>query len=292
MRAASIVLLSVWVAALLQAQAPAPATPSPAPATPPVQAPPVQGGGRQGSPASQRPPQTATQQAYSPEQVRAGQVLFVSQCGFCHGRDAMGGETGPDLTRSIVVAEDVKGDKIGPVVRTGRPEKGMPANNLSDADLGNVVAFIHDQKRKADTLEGNRRTVDVADLQTGNAQSGEQYFNGAGGCAKCHSPTGDLAGLATRLQGLQLLQRMLYPSGGGRGGRGRPPYAPTVTVTPVGAPAVTGRLAYRDEFTIALTDEAGSYHSWPVSKVKFTVEDKLEAHAALLPNYTDDDVHN
>jgi len=164
MRAASIVLLSVWVAALLQAQAPAPATPNPAPATPPAQAPPAQGGGRQGSPASQRPPQTVTQQTYSPEQVRAGQVLFVSQCGFCHGRDAMGGETGPDLTRSIVVAEDVKGDNIGPVVCTGRPEKGMPANNLSDADLGNVVAFIHDQKRKADTLEGNRRTVDAADL--------------------------------------------------------------------------------------------------------------------------------
>ena len=97
-----------------------------------------------------------TQQTYSPEQIRAGQVLFVSQCGFCHGRDAMGGETGPDLTRSIVVAEDVKGDKIGPVVRTGRPEKGMPANNLSDADLGNVVAFIHDQKHKADDARGQQ----------------------------------------------------------------------------------------------------------------------------------------
>ena len=290
MRAASIVLLSVWVAALLQAQAPAPATPSPAPATPPAQAPPAQGGGRQGSPASQRPPQTATQQAYSPEQVRAGQVLFVSQCGFCHGRDAMGGETGPDLTRSIVVAEDVKGDKIGPVVRTGRPEKGMPANNLSDADLGNVVAFIHDQKHKADTLEGNRRTVDVADLQTGNAQAGEQYFNGAGGCAKCHTPTGDFAGLATRLQGLQLMQRMLYPSGRGRGGRA--PYTPTVTVTPRNGPAVTGRLAYRDEFTIALTDESGWYRSWPTTQVKFVVDDKLEAHSAQLPKYTDADMHN
>ena len=37
MRAASIVLLSVWVAAFLQAQAPAPAA-HPAPATPPAQA--------------------------------------------------------------------------------------------------------------------------------------------------------------------------------------------------------------------------------------------------------------
>jgi cytochrome c oxidase cbb3-type subunit III len=292
MRAASIVVLSVWVAAFLHAQAPAPAAQNPAPAAPAAQAPqPPQGGGRQGSPASQRPPQTVTQQTYPPEQVRAGEVIFVSQCGFCHGRDAMGGETGPDLTRSAVVAEDVKGDKIGPVVRSGRPEKGMPSNSMSETDLASVVAFIHDLKRKADSLEGNRRTVDVADLQTGNAQAGETYFNGPGGCSKCHTPTGDLAGLAARLQGLQLMQRMLYPSGrGGRGGR--TPYAPTVTVTPPNGPPVTGRLAYRDEFTIALTDESGWHRSWLTRQVKFVVDDKLEAHAAQLPKYTDADMHN
>jgi cytochrome c oxidase cbb3-type subunit 3 len=289
MRVASIVVCSVWVAAFLQAQAPAPATPPPA--NPPTATPPAQGGGRQGSPASQRPPQTVTQQTYSPEQISAGQVLFASQCGFCHGRDAMGGETGPDLTRSIVVAEDVKGDKITPVVRNGRPEKGMPPNTMSETDLAAVVAYIHDQKRKADSLEGNRRTVDVADLQTGNAEAGQQYFNGPGGCSKCHTPTGDLAGLATRLQGLQLMQRMLYPSGrGGRGGGVA--YMPTVTVTPVSGPAVTGRLAYRDEFTVALTDESGWYRSWPIKQVKVVVDDKLEAHAAQLAKYTDADMHN
>jgi cytochrome c oxidase cbb3-type subunit 3 len=289
MRVASIVVCSVWVAAFLQAQAPAPATPPPA--NPPTATPPAQGGGRQGSPASQRPPQTVTQQTYSPEQISAGQVLFASQCGFCHGRDAMGGETGPDLTRSVVVAEDVKGDKITPVVRNGRPEKGMPPNTMSETDLAAVVAYIHDQKRKADSLEGNRRTVDVADLQTGNAEAGQQYFNGPGGCSKCHTPTGDLAGLATRLQGLQLMQRMLYPSGrGGRGGGVA--YMPTVTVTPVSGPAVTGRLAYRDEFTVALTDESGWYRSWPIKQVKVVVDDKLEAHAAQLAKYTDADMHN
>jgi mono/diheme cytochrome c family protein len=101
------------------------------------------------------------------------------------------------------VAEDVRGDKIAQVVRSGRPDKGMPPFNLADADLAAIVAFIHDAKSKSESLEGSRRTVEVADLQTGNADAGKQYFNGAGGCAKCHSPTGDFAGLATRLQGLQ-----------------------------------------------------------------------------------------
>jgi cytochrome c oxidase cbb3-type subunit 3 len=225
--------------------------------------------------------------------VQAGQAIFSSQCGFCHGRDAMGGETGPDLTRSELVAADVRGDKIGPLVHSGRPEKGMPAFNLSSTDLGAVVAYIHDQKRKAASNEGNRRTVDLADLQTGDAQAGRQFFNGAGGCAACHSPTGDLAGIATRLQGLPLLQRMLYPAGRpARGSGGQQPYAPTVTVTPPSGPPVTGRLTYRDEFNIAMTDAEGWHHSWPRANVKVVVDDKLEAHAALLPKYTDTDMHN
>jgi len=173
----------------------------------------AQNPGRAQSPASQRPPQTATPQSYPAEQIKAGETRFVSQCGFCHGRDAAGGETGPDLTRSTLVAEDVRGDKIGPLLRTGRTDKGMPAFDLKDTELAAIVAFIHDQKTKAESLGGGRRSVEVSDLQTGNAETGRAYFNGAGGCTKCHSSTGDFSGLATRLQGLQLLQRMLYPGG-------------------------------------------------------------------------------
>ncbi|MBI2828263.1 MAG: cytochrome c, partial [Acidobacteria bacterium] len=110
------------------------------------------------SPASQRPPQTATPQSYPPEQVQAGQARFGAQCGFCHGHDTAGGETGSDLTRSALVAEDVRGDKIGPMVRAGRADKGMPPFDLSDADLGAIVAFIHDQKTKAEFLGGGRRS--------------------------------------------------------------------------------------------------------------------------------------
>ncbi|MEO6239653.1 MAG: cytochrome c, partial [Vicinamibacterales bacterium] len=32
---------------------------------------------------------------YPAGQVKAGAPLFAAYCGFCHGRDAMGGETGP-----------------------------------------------------------------------------------------------------------------------------------------------------------------------------------------------------
>jgi cytochrome c oxidase cbb3-type subunit 3 len=242
--------------------------------------------GRADSPAAQRRPQTVKPQTYAPEQVQRGQARFAAQCGFCHGRDASGGEGGPDLTRSTLVAEDIRGDKIAPVLRTGRVERGMPAFDLSEDDLTAMVAFMHDQKSKAESLAGGRRGVDVQDLQTGNAERGRQYFNGAGGCNKCHSATGDLAGIARRLQGLALLQRILYPSG-------RPaPAAPTVTVTLSSGQVVTGRLAYSDEFTIALIDSDGWHRSWTRSAVQVRIDDPLGAHFDQLGKYTDGEMHD
>lgn len=211
-----------------------------------------------------------------------GGAVFLQQCAFCHGRDAAGGEEGPDLTRSKLVAADAGGDKIAPVVREGRPEKGMPRFTLSGPDMAAVVAFIHDQKTKAEAQFGKRRGVEAADLQTGNVEAGKAYFNGTGKCSSCHSPTGDLAGVAKRFEGLKLEQRMLYP----RGAKGK------VTVTLPSGESITGELAYHDEFTIGLRDSERHYRSWAAGKVKFSIDAPAEAHAELLAKYTDDDIHN
>jgi cytochrome c oxidase cbb3-type subunit 3 len=251
------------------------------------------------SQAAPAPSQSANSSLYPPEQVQAGKTLFVAQCSFCHGRDAGGGESGPDLMASALVEQDVHGEKIGTVVQNGRPSKGMPAfDHIDEQQLAALVAFIHDRKAKA--KEGRRRTVDVADLQTGNAEAGMRYFNGAGGCAKCHSASGDLAGIAGRFQGLDLLKRMLYrerertsestPGGGSPAESTKA--IQTTTVTLPSGETVTGKLAYRDEFTIALTDPSGWYRSWPVTRVTFTVTNPLEAHIEQLGKYTDEDMHN
>lgn len=236
------------------------------------------------SPASQPGPPTVTPQTYPGEQIQAGALRFTSQCGFCHGRDAGGGETGPDLTRSELVAQDTRGDKIGPLLRTGRADKGMPSFNLSATDLGAIVAFIHDQKTKSEALGGGRRSVDDADLATGDAAAGRSYFNGAGGCSGCHSATGDLAGIATQYRGLALLQRMLYPS------RRRP--APKVTFTLASGQTVIAPLAGEDEFTITVMDPLGARQTYEKSAVNFKIDDPMAAHFEQLGKYTDDDMHN
>lgn len=225
-----------------------------------------------------------TDSGYPAALIESGRSLFQQDCAFCHGRDAGGGETGPDLIDSPVVASDMKGDKIGPVVRNGRPEKGMPRFSMSEQDLDGIVAFIHEQKAKYEKHPGGRRRVDVADLQTGNAEAGKQYFNGAGTCSKCHSPTGDLAGIARRFKGLKLEMRFLYPR--------EAKTSATATVTLASGETVKGKVEYHDEFTLGIRDDAGWYRAWPVSRIKYKIDAPVEAHAELLGKYTDDDIHN
>lgn len=242
------------------------------------------------SPAAQRPPATLTPQTYPSEQIEAGRARFAAQCGFCHGRDAQGGESGPDLTRSMLVAEDVRGDKITPLLRSGRPAQGMPAFTLSEEEAASIVAFLHDAKTKAETVSGGRRGVDPEDLNTGDPEAGRAYFHGAGGCVRCHAISGSFATVGARFQGLALLQRMLYPPLVRVPGSPRP--AATVTVTTTGGETITGSLAYRDEFVITLTDAQGWTRSWPVPDVQVTIDDPLKAHTDQLPKYTDADIHN
>ena len=240
-------------------------------------------------PASSAPPANAPQQnaaaaskTYDPQLVEQGSALFHQDCSFCHGRDAGGGETGPDLTRSRLVREDVDGDKISPVVLNGRPDNGMPAFDRSPQQIAALVAFIHTQQKNASARKGGRKGVDAADLQTGNVAAGKRYFESAGGCATCHSPTGDLAGIASRLKGLELERQMLYP----KNPKSR------VTVALASGQAITGVLEYLDEFTVGLTDSAGSYRSWRIRDVRYKVDAPANAHVDLFSKYTDDDIHN
>jgi cytochrome c oxidase cbb3-type subunit III len=221
------------------------------------------------------------------KEAEAGGVVFMNNCAFCHGRDAAGGESGPDLTRDKLVADDKDGDKIIPVVRNGRANTAMPAFSLNDTDMQNLQAFIHYRALVTATQKGGRRGVDVSDLQTGNAADGKAFFEGAGGCNKCHSATGDLAGIANRYEGLALEMHMLYPVNARTGGSHA-----KVTVTTADGKTVTGIIAYRDDFTIGLHDSNGVYHSWSTSKAKYTIDDPVQAHIDLFPKYTDKNVHD
>src|SRR6266478_5076765 len=144
--------------------------------------------------------------------VERGHKQFEQSCGFCHGPDPTGAR-GPDLLRSPLVAHDVKGDKIGEVIRLGRPDKGMPALPVTDQQVLDIAAFLHARATEALNSSEVPTKYPLEKLLTGDPAAGKAYFNGAGGCKTCHSPTGDLARIATKYSPIDLQARMLYPEG-------------------------------------------------------------------------------
>lgn len=222
------------------------------------------------------------QDPLSREDAKRGSADFDKTCAFCHGKDAGGGVHGPSLIRSPLVRHDKDGELIGAVIREGRPEKGMPAFSLSPNQISDIAAFLKASVSASDSAGGGEPspTYPLKLLLTGDAQKGRQYFDGA--CARCHSASGDLAGIASRYAPIDLQARFLYPSG-------KLPHA--VVTLPTGE-TVSGDLVHEDAFSISIRDRNGWQQSWPRDAVHVKITDPLQAHKELLSKYSEADVHN
>ena len=231
--------------------------------------------------------------AYDPAAVDRGQKVFVSICGFCHGANAKGGESGPDLLRSVLVLDDDNGEKIGPVVLNGRADKGMPKFAMSQAQISDIATFLHNGIRAA-SLHG---VYPIIDIVTGDSKAGQAFFNGAGKCNTCHSVAGDLKGVGSKYDPLTLQGKFLMPRAGGPGGLeagGRGSAQITVKVTSRSGQSFQGKLLHIDDFNVALVDSNGEYHSFARKDdtPAVTISDPLQAHLDMLMKYTDTDMHN
>jgi cytochrome c oxidase cbb3-type subunit 3 len=229
--------------------------------------------------------------------VERGQQLLSSQCGFCHGANARGGSSGPDLTRSELVQNDEGGKQIGDFLRVGRPDRGMPAFNLTDAQVSDLAAFLHATIRAAI----NRRDYRILNILTGDPKAGEAFFNGAGKCSGCHSPDRDLKGIGAKYEPPILQVRMTLPRGALT-----PPGTPPVpayldrnaikaTITTPNGESVTGAIVRLTDFDVVIYDAAsGQMRSWLRNGdlPKVVVVDPLQAHVDQLMKWTDTDMHN
>ncbi|HUA82495.1 MAG TPA: cytochrome c [Bryobacteraceae bacterium] len=224
---------------------------------------------------------------YDQAVVARGEKTFVATCGFCHGANAKGGESGPDLIRSTIVLDDDNGEKIGPVVLNGRG--AMPKFSLTAAQISDIATFLH-QRIKDAALRG---TYTIQNIVDGDAAAGEAYFNGAGKCNACHSPAGDLKGIGAKYDPVTLQGKFLMPRGG-RGAVDSPRSKVMVTVTLASGKRFTGELKHIDDFEVAMVDSEGDYHAFSrdgdVPKVE--VHDPLQAHYDMLVKYSDRDMHN
>jgi mono/diheme cytochrome c family protein len=227
------------------------------------------------------------------EAVERGKKLYEPACGFCHGMDARG-KNGPDLLRSTLVLHDEKGDKIGPMIRAGRPERGMPAfGTMTNEQVADLAEFLHAGTNGI----SNRFGYEIKGLMTGDAKQGEAFFSGEGKCAGCHSAAGDLAHVASKYEAVELQRRLLYPAPNIMDmymGKAVKPAAPTkVKVTLPSGETVAGTLVHADEFNVEVQDSAGWHRSFDKDKIsKVEMDDPRAAHEAMLPKYTDRQIHN
>jgi mono/diheme cytochrome c family protein len=217
----------------------------------------------------------------NPEAVARGKALYDAYgCAFCHGADTRGGNQGPSLLRSQLVQRDQAGETIGPVIRNGVPNTTMVGFALEPEQIADIAEFLH--SFALDSRDPARQRPES--IVTGNPRAGRRYFEA--NCGDCHSVTGDLRGIAARYPDpVDLQTHWLMP-------REAPPVTVTVT-TPSGA-VIEGRLARIDEFVVSVALEDGTQRSFARAGAvpKVELHDPLAAHKALLPVYTDPDIHD
>ncbi len=234
----------------------------------------------------------AAGKAPDPDAVKRGQTIYVPTCGFCHGSTGRGGSGGPSLVRSVVVLHDQgTGKEIFPVVHEGRVAKGMPAFPLKESQVQDIAAYLFSLIQAT----ANRHEYKTLNLVTGDAAQGELYFKAH--CANCHSPSEDLAHVATKYEPEALQSRFLYPKTQEFFG-GKPPDPGERVTAKVKLPsgqAYSGIVVKVDDFSISIIDESGMRRTWTFDnepEISVETNDPLKAHEDLLHQYTDADMHN
>jgi alcohol dehydrogenase (cytochrome c) len=68
-----------------------------------------------------------------------GQGTYERRCSRCHGGDATGGESGPNIVSQLVARDNTE---LETFLRSGRPSRGMPAFNLGRHEMDELISYL------------------------------------------------------------------------------------------------------------------------------------------------------
>jgi len=213
------------------------------------------------------------QHEYPATDVENGGRLFQGTCAACHGPDG-DGVAGVDLGRGqfrrAVSATD---EELVRIIRTGIPNTGMPPNNISEINAGNIVAYLR-------TIAAETRSTSAP----GDAGRGKAIYEGKGACASCHRITGtgsrigpDLTEIGGQRRVAELEKSLLDPAA-----QVLPSQRSVRVVTRDGV-TTTGRLLNHDAFTVQMLDSKEQLRSFQKSNLReYTFIDN-----SPMPSYRD-----
>lgn len=230
---------------------------------------------------------------YPQDAIDRGLTAYNTTCGYCHGARAKGGNAGPDLITSDVSLHDEDGVGMATYLKSAVHTKAVKLD-LDQPAVYDIASYIHARIIVAAITREEAHPDEV--LKAGNADAGKAYFNGAGGCAKCHAVDGNLKGIGAKYDAITLQDKIVNPRAGGRGGRGGAPdpNAITATVTLPGGKTVTGIPVRITDFDVTLRLDDGSTRTWTRDNgiPKVEKHDPLQAHVDIMMKLKDSDMHN
>jgi putative heme-binding domain-containing protein len=213
----------------------------------------------------------SAQHEYPATDVENGSRLFLASCAACHGPDG-DGVAGVDLGRGQFRRAMTDEDLIR-IIRTGIPNTGMPPNNISEVNAGNIVAYLR-------TIAAETRS----DSAPGDARRGQAIFEGKGACTSCHRVNGngsrsgpDLTDVGGLRRAADLQRSIVDP-----GAAVLPNHRFFRVVTREGA-EVTGRLLNHDLFTVQLLDSKEQLRSFQ----KQALREYAFIDGSPMPSYRD-----
>jgi len=171
------------------------------------------------------------------------------------------------------VLGDDHGEHLVPFLKSGLPEKGMPAfAGVPGDQLKDIGEFLHLQVEDV----ANRGAYHVLNILVGNAAKGQAYF--AANCVSCHSVAA-FAHIAGKYRSPDQLQRgWVWPA--------RPAdnsLAITATVKKADGASLSGRVTQVSDFRITLLDSDGRTHVIERGTgVDVRLKDPLAPHQAMI----------
>jgi len=218
----------------------------------------------------------------SPQVLANGKSTFRVTCSYCHGLNAAGGFRAPSLISGHLAHGD-SDDAMLKNILHGIPGTAMPANDLEESEVRDLIAYLRSLQRPA------------AASATGNPEAGRKLFFGEAYCSRCHMVSGQGGRLGPELSRVGASRPREYLAESIREpdaeiserfvatdfGNISPTYE-LVTVTTRKGTAFSGVILNEDSFSLQFMDDRETIHSWPKSDLQSVVHEKRSP----MPKYT------